>query len=55
MTPIASIAQVGLWRMGGLGLMPSQGRRPSTGFMKVPKMTAATATELTAVVAKMVR
>ena len=35
--------------------MPSQGSRPTTGFISVPKTTAATATELTTVEEKIMR
>ena len=37
------------------GLIPSQGRRPTTGFKRVPKTTDATATELTTVDEKIMR
>src|ERR1039457_4030331 len=40
---------------GGVGLMPSHGRRPTMGFMSVPNTTAATATELTTVDEKIMR
>src|SRR6516165_8011091 len=48
-------AHVVLSRAGGLGLMPSQGSRPTTGLSSVPKTTAATATELTTVEEKIIR
>src|ERR1700734_3674373 len=48
-------AQVELSSAGGVGLMPSQGRSPTTGLSKVPKTTAATATELTTVEEKISR
>ena len=38
-----------------MGLMPNQGSRPTTGFMRVPKTTEATATELTTVEEKIMR
>ena len=40
---------------GGVGLMPSQGRKPTTGLSRVPKTTEATATELTTVEEKITR
>ena len=48
-------AHVVLSRAGGLGLMPSQGSRPTTGLSRVPKTTDATATELTTVDEKIIR
>ena len=54
-TATAGRAQVVLSRAGGVGLMPSQGSRPTTGLSKVPKITDATATELTTVEEKMTR
>ena len=41
--------------VGGVGLMPSQGSSPTTGFSSVPKTTEATATELTTVEEKITR
>ena len=55
MTATAGSAQVVLSRAGGLGLMPSQGSRPTTGLSSVPKTTEATATELTTVEEKIIR
>jgi len=55
MTATAGSAQVGFWRSGGVGLMPSQGKKPTTGFIRVPKTSAATATELTTVEEKIIR
>ena len=40
---------------GGVGLIPSHGSRPTTGFKRVPKTTEATATELTTVDEKIMR
>ncbi len=48
-------AQVVLSSAGGVGLMPSQGNRPTTGLSRVPKTTEATATELTTVEEKITR
>src|SRR5271154_7053983 len=48
-------AQVVFSSKGGLGLMPSQGKRPTIGFMRVPNTSEATATELTTVDEKMTR
>ena len=48
-------AHVVLSSAGGLGLIPSHGRRPTTGFSNVPKTTEATATELTTVDEKIMR
>ena len=52
-TATAGSAHVGLLRIAGWGLRPSQGRRPTTGSISVPNTTAATATELTTVEEKM--
>src|SRR3984885_10588694 len=51
----AGSAHVVLSSAGGLGLIPSQGKRPTTGLSRVPKITEATATELTTVEEKMTR
>src|ERR1700733_1789058 len=51
----AGRAHVVLSSAGGLGLIPSQGRKPTTGLSKVPKITEATATELTTVEEKITR
>src|SRR6516162_2237560 len=40
---------------GGVGLIPSHGSSPTTGLSRVPKMTEATATELTTVDEKIIR
>ena len=48
-------AQVVFSSAGGVGLMPSQGSSPTTGFSSVPKTTEATATELTTVEEKITR
>src|SRR5580704_15005920 len=48
-------AQVVLSSAGGVGLIPSQGSKPTTGLSRVPKMTEATATELTTVEEKINR
>ena len=48
-------AQVVLSSAGGFGLIPSQGSSPTTGLSRVPKMTEATATELTTVEEKINR
>src|ERR1700742_3878422 len=55
MTATAGSAQVEFSSAGGFGLMPSQGRSPTTGLSSVPKTTEATATELTTVEEKMTR
>src|SRR3984957_3395815 len=49
MTATAGRAQVVFSRVGGEGLIPNHGSSPTTGFMRVPKTTEATATELTTV------
>ena len=51
----AGSAHVVLSSAGGFGLMPSQGRSPTTGLSRVPKTTEATATELTTVEEKIIR
>ena len=51
----AASAHVGFSRIGGRGLMPSHGRRPTTGLNNVPKMTEATATDVATVDEKIVR
>jgi len=55
MRATAGSAQVGFCKMDGVGLIPSHGRRPTTGFMRVPNTRAATATELTTVEEKITR
>src|SRR5271155_2019292 len=55
MSATAGRAHVVLSSAGGVGLMPSQGSSPTTGLSSVPKMTEATATELTTVEEKMIR
>ena len=55
MTATAGSAQVVFSSAGGVGLMPNQGSRPTTGFNSVPKTTEATATELTTVEEKIMR
>ena len=54
-TATAGRAHVVLSRAGGVGLIPNHGRRPTTGFKRVPKTTEATATELTTVEEKIMR
>src|SRR5450759_5452206 len=51
----AGSAQLGLSRIAGVGLIPSQGRSPTWGFMSVPKITEATATDVATVEEKIVR
>ena len=51
----AGSAHVVLSSAGGVGLMPSHGSSPTTGFSSVPKTTEATATELTTVEEKITR
>ncbi len=51
----AGRAQVVLSSAGGVGLMPSHGKSPTTGLSSVPKTTEATATELTTVDEKIMR
>ena len=53
MITTAGSAQVGFDRIAGCGSRPSHGSRPTTGSIRVPKTTAATATELTTVEEKM--
>ena len=55
MTATAGRAQVLFSSAGGVGLIPSHGSRPTTGFKRVPKTTEATATELTTVDEKIMR
>ena len=55
MSATAGRAQVELSSAGGVGLMPSQGSRPTTGLSSVPNTTEATATELTTVEEKITR
>ena len=55
MAATAGSAQVGLCRRGGLGLIPSQGKRPTMGFISVPKIMAPTATDVTTVEEKIIR
>ncbi len=52
-TPMS--ARSGFSRIGGFGLMPSHGRRPTTGLNSVPKITDATATDVATVDEKIVR
>src|SRR5580692_2996303 len=54
-TATAGRAQVVLSSTGGVGLMPSQGSRPTTGLSSVPKTTDATATDETTVEEKITR
>ena len=50
-----SSARSGFSRIGGSGLIPSQGSSPTTGLNSVPKITDATATEVATVDEKIVR
>ncbi len=54
-TATASSARSGLSRIGGWGSMPSHGSSPTCGFISVPKMTDATATDVATVDEKIVR
>src|ERR1700683_3959932 len=54
-TATAGRARVGLLRIAGLGLMPSHGKSPTSGLIRVPKTTDATATDVAIVDEKMVR
>src|SRR5262245_7935758 len=54
-TATAGNAHVGFWRIGGWVVMPSHGSRPTEGLNSVPKMTAATATDVATVDEKKVR
>lgn len=54
-TDTPTSAHVGFSRMGGWGLIPSQGNSPTTGFISVPNTSAATATPVTTVDEKIVR
>ena len=51
----AGSAQVVFSSAGWVGLMPSHGSSPTTGFISVPKTTEATATEVTTVEEKIIR
>ena len=54
-TATASSAQSGFCRIGGSVVSPSHGSRPTCGFISVPKITAATATDVATVDEKKVR
>ena len=55
MTATATSAHVGFCRIVGLVVSPSHGSSPTCGFISVPKITAATATEVATVDEKSVR
>src|SRR5437763_1043855 len=54
-TATATSAQCGFCRIVGLVVRPNQGSRPTDGFINVPKITAATATDVATVDEKSVR
>ena len=54
-TATAIRAHDGFCRIGGSVVMPSHGSSPTCGFINVPKMTAATATDVATVDEKKVR
>ena len=54
-TATAGSAHVVFCRIGGWVVIPSHGSKPTCGFIRVPKMTAATATDVATVDEKIVR